>query len=70
MTMRQQRSSVLVEIGWLAYFFAIFVALVYAAVLFVVPHHFNDKVAITLAGLIAGVVMIATRAWVTARKTR
>jgi hypothetical protein len=69
MTMRQQRSSVLVEIGWLAYFFAIFVVLVYAAVLFVVPHHFNDKIAITLAGLIAGVVMIATRAWVTARKT-
>jgi hypothetical protein len=67
--MRQRRSSVLVEIGWLAYFFAIFVGLVYAAVIFVVPHHFNDKIAITLAGLIAGIVMIATRAWVTARKT-
>ena len=50
------------EIGWLAYFFAIFVALVYLAVLFVVPHHFNDKIAITLAGLVAGIVMIATRA--------
>jgi len=70
MTMRQRHSSVLAEIGWLAYFFAIFVVLVYGAVLFVVPHHFNDKIAITLAGLIAGVVMIATRAWVTARKTR
>lgn len=60
--MRQPRSSVLAEIGWLAYFLAIFVVLVYAAVLFVVPHHFNDKIAITLAGLIAGAVMIATRA--------
>jgi hypothetical protein len=68
--MRQERSSVLVEVGWLAYFFAIFVALVYGAVVFVVPHHFNDKIAITLAGIVAGVVMIATRAWVTARKTK
>lgn len=61
--MRHQRSSVLVEIGWLAYFFVIFVILVYLAVIFVVPHHFNDKIAITLAGLIAGIAMIATRAW-------
>jgi uncharacterized membrane-anchored protein len=60
---RQRRSSVLAEIGWLAYFFTVFVVLVYLAVMFVVPHHFNDKIAITLAGLIAGVVMIATRAW-------
>jgi hypothetical protein len=68
MTMRQ-RSSVLAEIGWLAYFLAVFVSLVYAAVIFVVPHHFNDKIAIALAGLIAGIVMIATRALLTARKT-
>ena len=66
--MRQGRSSILVELGWLAYFIAILVALVYAAVIFVVPHHFNDKIAITFAGLIAGVVMIVTRAYVTARK--
>jgi hypothetical protein len=63
----RQRSSVLTEILWLAYFFAIFVIGVYLMVIFVVPHHFNDKVAIVLAALFAGVVMIATRAWWTNR---
>ena len=67
MAMRQPRSSVLAELGWLAYFIAIFVILVYLAVLLVVPHHFNDKVAISLAGLFAGVIWIATRAWWAAR---
>jgi hypothetical protein len=67
--MRQSHSSVLVELAWLGYFLIVFVALVYAAVIFVVPHHFNDKVAIALAGLFAGIVMIGTRAWVAARKT-
>ena len=65
--MRQQRSSILAELGWLAYFFVVFVLAVYAMVLFVVPHHFNDKVAIALAGLFAGIVMIATRAWAATR---
>ena len=55
----QQRSSILAEIAWLAYFFAIFVILVYAFNIFVVPHHFNDRVADVLAAGIAAVVMIA-----------
>ncbi|MBV8639254.1 MAG: hypothetical protein JO322_14340 [Candidatus Eremiobacteraeota bacterium] len=58
----QQRSSLLAEFGWLAFFFAMFVVLVYAFNLFVVPHHFNDKIAIVLSALIAGIVMIAVRA--------
>jgi hypothetical protein len=57
------RTSILTEILWLAYFFAIFVGVVYLMVLFVVPHHFNDKIAIALAGLVAGLAMIVTRAW-------
>jgi len=64
------RTSILAEIGWLAYFFAIFVAAVYAMVIFVVPHHFNDKIAITLAGIFAALVMIATRAWWRVRSKR
>jgi hypothetical protein len=65
-----QRSSILAEIGWLAYFLAIFVAVVYAMVIFVVPHHFNDKIAIVLAGIVAGLAMILTRAWFRARSNR
>jgi hypothetical protein len=62
-----RRTSVLVEIGWLAYFFAVFAAAVYFMVGVVVPHHFNDKIAIALAGIFAGLVMILTRAWWTQR---
>jgi predicted membrane protein len=58
----QQRSSLLAEIGWLAFFAAVFVALVYVFIIFVVPHHFNVKVAIATAALFAGVIMIAVRA--------
>jgi thiol:disulfide interchange protein len=58
----QSRSSILAEFGWLAYFFAVFAILVYALNIFLVPHHFNDKVADVLAGGLAAVVMIATRA--------
>ncbi|HTA38371.1 MAG TPA: hypothetical protein VK760_04820 [Candidatus Acidoferrales bacterium] len=63
------RSSVLAEIGWLAYFIAIFVACVYVMVIFVVPHHFNDKIAIVFAGIVAGLAMILTRAWWRKRTT-
>jgi len=48
------------EVGWLVYFFAIFVAFVYAFNLWVVPHHFNDKIASTLAAW--PIAMIATPA--------
>jgi hypothetical protein len=65
--MPHPRSSVLAEIGWLAYFAAVFVAIMYLLVGLLVPHHFNDKVAIALAALFAGLILIATRAWVTAR---
>ncbi len=58
----QQRSSLLAELGWLAFFFATFVLLVYAFNIFVVPHHFNDKIAVVLSAIIAGVLMIAVRA--------
>jgi len=58
----QRRSSILTELGWLAFFAAIFVALVYALNLFVVPHHFNDRVAVAIAAIFAGIAMIAVRA--------
>ncbi|HTU83800.1 MAG TPA: hypothetical protein VMF61_16880 [Candidatus Acidoferrales bacterium] len=64
-----QRSSVGAEIGWLAFFLAIFAAAVYFMVGVVVPHHFNDKIAILIAAIFAGLAMIATRAWWT-RRTR
>jgi hypothetical protein len=62
------RSPILVELGWLAYFLAVLAIAVYAVVIFLVPHHFNDKIAVTLAGIFAALVMIATRAKFGARR--
>jgi hypothetical protein len=67
---QKPRSSVTGEIGWLAYFLAVFVAAVYALLRILVPHHFNDKVAVMLAAIFAGLVMIGTRLWVGARWRR
>ncbi len=61
--MSKPHSPVLAEIGWLAFFFAVFAALVYLLVGLLVPHHFNDKIAIMLAAIFAALIMIATRAW-------
>jgi hypothetical protein len=61
------RSSIGVELAWLAYFIAVFVIAVYLMVGLVVPHHFNDKIAIMIAAIVAGLIMIGTRAWWTAR---
>lgn len=60
--MPQSQSSVLAELGWLAYFLAVFVILAYLLLRFVVPHHFNDRVAVMLAAILSGVAWTATRA--------
>jgi membrane protein implicated in regulation of membrane protease activity len=61
--MSKPHSPVLAEIGWLAFFLAVFAALVYLLMGLVVPHHFNVTIAIMLAAIFAGLIMIATRAW-------
>jgi hypothetical protein len=63
----RQPSSIRAELGWLAFFLVIFVVAVYLMVRFVVPHHFNDKVAIMLAAIFAGLTLIFVRAWVMRR---
>jgi hypothetical protein len=64
----RQRSPLLAEFAWLVYFLAIFAILVYLFNIFVVPHHFNDKVAAVLSGMLAALTMIATRAVYARRK--
>ena len=61
------RSSILTEFVWMAYFFVVFAIAVYAMVILVVPHHFNDKIAIMLAAIFAGLILIFARAWLTRR---
>jgi hypothetical protein len=57
----QRRSSIATESAWLAYFLFVFIAAVYLLLRYLVPHHFNDKVAVMLAAIAAGLVMIGTR---------
>lgn len=56
------KSSITAEIGWLAFFLVVFAALAYALLRWLVPHHFNDRIAVALAAIFAGLVMIFTRA--------
>jgi hypothetical protein len=60
--MKRRRSSIAVEIGWLAGFLALFIAAMYGVTIFIVPHHFNAKIAIVLAAFVAAIVMTAARA--------
>jgi hypothetical protein len=64
------RSSVAVEIAWLAYFLLVFAAVVYLLLRTLVPHHFNDKIAVVLAAIFAGLILIGTRAWARRRWRR
>ncbi|HYL26470.1 MAG TPA: hypothetical protein VEW74_01480 [Candidatus Nitrosotalea sp.] len=68
--MPKQRSSPATEIAWLGYFLVVFVAAVYLLVRTLVPHHFNDKIAIVLAAMLAGLILIATRVWLEGRWRR
>lgn len=63
-------SSVGNEIAWLVFFLLVFAGFVYLFVGLLVPHHFNDKIAIALAGLAAGLVLIGVRAKVTSHWRR
>jgi len=66
----RQPSSVSREIGWLAYFLVLFAAVVYLLLRTLVPHHFNDKVAIALAAIFSGLIWIGTRALISVRWRR
>ncbi|MHB8140649.1 MAG: hypothetical protein ACYDA5_03205 [Vulcanimicrobiaceae bacterium] len=58
----QQRSSIVAELGWLGLFLGIFAVLAYCSLRFLVPHHFNDRIAILLSAIVAGLIWTALRA--------
>lgn len=62
--MTQRGSSLSGEIAWLVYFLFVFAVTAYLLLRDLVPHHFNDKVAVMLAAIFAGLVWIGTRAYV------
>jgi len=47
---------------WLLLFLAIFGALAVISIKFLVPHHFNDRIAVLISALLSGIILIALRA--------
>jgi small basic protein len=64
---RRSQSSIGQELLWLAIWAVIFAIVTILMLRFVVPHHFNDKIAIMISAIISGVAMIALRAYVSGR---
>lgn len=50
------------ELGWLLAFAVIFASIALLLLKFLVPHHFNDRVAMMLAAIVAGLIWIGLRA--------
>lgn len=59
---RNRPSSIGAEMRWLLVFLAIFVVITFLMLKFVVPHHFNDRIAVTIAALLSGVIWMLLRA--------
>ena len=63
-------SSIGVEIAWLLGFLVVFAIALLLLNIYLVPHHFNDKVADTAAGVIAAVAYVGARRWAMLRTKR
>jgi uncharacterized membrane-anchored protein len=61
------QSSIGRELLWLAVWLAIFVSITVLMLRFVVPHHFNDRIAVLISAILSGLAMIALRAYATRR---
>lgn len=66
--MQDSNSSVGRELVWLLAWLVIFVVLTWALLKFLVPHHFNDRIAVIISAIVSSLVWIGLRAYV-ARRT-
>ena len=63
--MQRSSSSIGNELRWLFIWLIIFVVITTLMLKFVVPHHFNDRVAVMISAIVSGLAMIALRAYFT-----
>lgn len=63
----RNQSSVGEELRWFGLWIVLFVVVMLLMRVFVVPHGFNETVAIMIAGILSAVAMIAIRARLTGR---
>jgi uncharacterized membrane protein YoaK (UPF0700 family) len=61
------QSSIGQELLWLLVWAVIFVVCTVVLLKFVVPHHFNDRVAVTISAIFSALVMIALRGYAARR---
>lgn len=55
------KSSIGRELLWLLVFLVIFAIVATLMLVYVVPHHFNDRVAMLIAAILSGLLLIALR---------
>lgn len=65
--MPRSQSSIGQELLWLLVWLVIFVIITVLLLKFVVPHHFNDRIAVMISAIISAVAMISLRAYVARR---
>lgn len=65
--MQCSQSSIGQELLWLLVWAVIFIVITWLMLKFVVPHHFNDRIAVMISAIVSGVAMIALRAYVSRR---
>ncbi len=65
--MQRSQSSIGQELFWLLIFAVIFIIITVLLLKFVVPHHFNDRIAVMISAIVSGVAMIALRAYFSRR---
>lgn len=68
--MPRSQSSVGAELIWLLIFLVIFAIVAVLLLRFIVPHHFNDRIAVMIAAIVSGFAMIVLRASYLRRRAR
>jgi len=61
------QSSIAQELLWLLVWAAIFIVVTVLMLKYVVPHHFNDRIAVMISAIVSGIAMIALRAYAARR---
>jgi glucan phosphoethanolaminetransferase (alkaline phosphatase superfamily) len=67
---RRRQTSIGQELVWLLIFCAILAAVAAIALRLAAPAHFNDRIAIAIAALLSGLIVIALRARFIGRDAR
>lgn len=65
--MQRSNSSIGQELLWLLAWLLIFVVMTFLLLKFLVPHHYNDRIAVLISAIFSSLVWIALRAYASRR---